>query len=233
MSGTVNVNGAKLLAGAIQGGAATLYASSGTLSLRDPVSDALVQNLYVSGTLTGPGDIHVCGIMTWQAGTMTGTGTTEICPGDTGQINPPGDSCVTLEDRHIVNRGTLTWDQGCIGVGPGGLIDNEGRFCLDSDSRTGMTLSTSQPESLPLFNNTGEICNTTPGRTTVTLPTINTGRIDDPQRNIMFSGKDGDDLTDRVWEGPENTPEGRILPTMRPKSAKTRTRPSTCSLSTR
>jgi hypothetical protein len=205
MTGTVNIKGAKLLVGGLQGLDATLYASSGTLSIRDRSIPSLVRNLYVSGTVTGPGEIRVCGIMTWQAGTMTGTGSTEICPGGGGQINPPGGS-VTL-DRVLVNGGDLNWAAGSVYMGSGALVVNDGTLHANSEA-PGLS-----GDGTVMIDNRGRIVKDTgQGTTSIFIPIDNPGRIDRESGTLMVQNKacshnanTGDDA-DTESEAPEPNP---------------------------
>jgi len=175
MTGTVNVKGAKVLGGGWQGLGAAIYATSGTLETRGSAS--VVQNLYVSGTLTGPGDIRVCGILTWQAGKMTGTGTTEICPGGGGQINPPTGS-LTMSARTLLNRGHLTWSSGSLYVDHAGMLDNRGTFSANAESVRLTCGGSSSTSGGPLIMTTSVIDKGIgSGSTDIDCPILNRGRI--------------------------------------------------------
>lgn len=211
MSGTINVKGANVLAGALQGPAATLYASSGTLSLRDPVSDAVVQNLYISGTLTGPGNIRVCGIMTWQAGTMSGTGTTEICPGAIGQINPPTGS-LTLDRRELDVYGTGSWTSGCLDGYNGATVRITGTWNPNSECPGGMRTHGADL-LVPLILNRGSIIKSQgTGTSSIAWSALNDGPVSAPSGGrIVFNDADGDDVSGDAEPPPLTTPDGREL----------------------
>ncbi len=210
ISGTLNVQGATVLIGAVQGASALLYATSGTLAVEDTATPALVQNLYISGTLTGPGEIDICGNLSWQAGTMSGTGSTVICPGGTGQINPPSGT-VTLDDRVLDVQGTLTWAGGCLTGVNAATITNEGLLYANSECGQGMG-SVDQDRKLPILINTGDLTKLSgSGTTLVTWPTLNEGNIQQSSGHLHFSDSDGDNLDTDVGSPPATTPAGREL----------------------
>jgi hypothetical protein len=183
ISGTLNVQGATVLIGAVQGASALLYATSGTLAVEDTATPALVQNLYVSGTLTGPGEIDICGNLSWQAGTMSGTGATVICPGGTGQINPPSGT-VTM-NRVLDNAGTLTWSSGSVALGSGALIVHTGTMHPNAES--GATMF---GDGTSMVDNAGQLSkNVGSGSTAINVPVDNPGTIGPSTGTLQVQGK--------------------------------------------
>lgn len=172
LSGAVRVNGATVLAGAVQGPDALVYVDGGTLALEEPAAAAVLQSLYVGGTISGPGDVEVCGNLTWQAGAMTGTGAVEICPGGTGQVSPPVGP-VAL-DRVLVNSGDLTWSSGTLTMEPGSLLVNDGTLRANAESSPGLTT-----EGGALIDNRGLLRKDAgQGSTAINVHVDNPGTID-------------------------------------------------------
>ena len=134
LSGAVAVKGATVLAGALQGAGALVYVDGGTLAFEEPAVASVLQSLYLAGTVTGPGELDVCGNLTWQAGTMSGTGKTVLCPGNIATIGAPTAGSVTLDRRWLVNRGDLTWATGSVIGRTGAIISNWGVFHANSES---------------------------------------------------------------------------------------------------
>ncbi|HST56323.1 MAG TPA: Ig-like domain repeat protein [Solirubrobacteraceae bacterium] len=130
LSGTINLAGASVQAGDVQGAsAATLALSGGSLEL---TSTSTTSNVYVltlsGGTLQGAGTLSAAHTLTWTGGTMSGAGVTTLASGATGTVNPGSYNAVTLDQRTLRNQGTLTWSSGSMALYDGAEIDNGGTF---------------------------------------------------------------------------------------------------------
>jgi hypothetical protein len=215
LGGTVRVAGARVTLtnpAPTSGYTALDVASSGTLWLTTPSTLALSQLTLEGGLLNSVGTLDVGGTLDWTGGRLAGLGTLAIDPGATGEIHPPdGSGCADLDEQRVVNRGTLTWDGGCIDAGPGGSIENVGAWHMSSPSGTTRTMSTGSGENdLPILINTGDLFKDGAGRIMINVPAISTGRLQVNSGDIHFN--DGDeDVTGDVEDGPEVTPDGHEL----------------------
>jgi hypothetical protein len=130
MAGTVDLTGASVQAGDLQGStSAALALSSGSLEV---TSASTASNLYAltqsGGTLSGAATLNLAHSLTWTAGTMSGTGETALSSGATGTLNPGNYNYLTLSQRFLSNQGTLTWSTGTLYLQEDAELGNGGTF---------------------------------------------------------------------------------------------------------
>jgi hypothetical protein len=101
---------------------------------------------FLSGTLTGAGDVIVTNLLHWESGTMGGSGRTVVANGGTLTLNN------TTHDlnRLLQNDGIGTWTAGALQMN-GGTFTNKGTFTVNS----GATLSSYGTGGVNRFDNTG------------------------------------------------------------------------------
>jgi hypothetical protein len=152
--------GTTSIAGAYNAGLTTVAA--GTVNF---LSNATTIRATLSGgTLTGPGDVTVAGLMTWTGGAMTGSGRTVA----NGGMEISGPAGKTLDGRALDNAGTATWTtaspSGGITTRNGAVFNNlaGATFIAQLEASAGFGDSTS------VFNNRGTFILTWPGPTTST-----------------------------------------------------------------
>jgi RHS repeat-associated protein len=83
-----------------------------------------------TGTLLGTGALHVSKSFEWRGGTMSGSGSTVLESGSTSTIAPGFDY---LNERLLVNHGTVTMSSGLISLEQNAMITNTGIFKANSE----------------------------------------------------------------------------------------------------
>jgi RHS repeat-associated protein len=128
--------------GAVEAKAAEFSISeSGTLSL--PSGSLTVTSLTFAGAgnLTGAGTLDISGSLGWGIeGAMKGTGSTVILPGATATVSFA--ATAQLEQRQLVNEGTLTHSSGQIAGSAGGKIINKGTYNANGGTVAAPVLNT-------------------------------------------------------------------------------------------
>ncbi len=148
MSGAVEVLSGTVIAGTIEGAAASITVAGaglfggGTLEVNGK-APSTVQNLSVTrtgeekvgGILQGTGELDVTASFTGGGyATMAGTGSTVIEPGATGSIEPISSAGLTLEERTLSNAGTLTLgEESGIAASNHARLLNSGTLILNGD----------------------------------------------------------------------------------------------------
>ena len=160
LSGTIDVAGASVAAGDVQGSAATLVVSAGTLTLSSSSTASSVAGLTLSGgTLTGAAALNVSGTFSWTGGIMTGSGSTVLGSAASGTVNPGNFNEVVLDQRRLANQGTLTWSSGSIALSSSAELDNGGTFNANAQYPTSPNWTSSgilnQDGSSPWVHNSG------------------------------------------------------------------------------
>jgi len=191
---TVEVTAGSNQAVAVDGEGA-LVLSGGSLELSGDTSPSSIASLTLAGgTLSGPGTVHVSGSFSWSAGQMSGSGKTVIDTGATGSINPGGSGSVTMNERELVNAGTLTWSTGSVYGGYGARIDNVGTFKANSQDPSNNWFSTGLLRgagAAPLLLNTGTLVKSAGnGLSVIQFATENDGIIEnaDAEGQLSFTG---------------------------------------------
>jgi hypothetical protein len=86
-------------------------------------------DLTLTGTLTGPGDITVAGTFNWSGGTLSGSGRTTIANGATLNL----DTTAHQLNRALENNGTANWTAGALQMN-GGALTNYNSFTINNPS---------------------------------------------------------------------------------------------------
>jgi hypothetical protein len=211
VAGRFVVQGANVLAESMIGNTANVYATSGNLSILSSPLRSRVDTLYVSGSLTGPGDIDVCGSFTWQAGRLSGDGSTVVCPGATARINPPTGSLV-LDGRRLEVDGVLSWDSGCISGIRGAMIYVGGVLEANSECPSGMSSGGGDEGSEPALVNDGLIRKTAgTGRSSISWGILHRGASHAQSGLLLMNGEELDPADGQMALPREVTPHGREL----------------------
>jgi RHS repeat-associated protein len=153
LSGSVEVSGATLVAQDIQGPAATLTMSSGSLALTgSAVSHVAGFSIYLGGTLSGSGTLDVSSSFYWGSlGVMSGSGKTVLGSGVSGSTYFGAGGYGTLDERTFVNEGSLEWRPGTLDGENGAVFENKGTFDDISDG----TIFAAAGGAAPRVENTG------------------------------------------------------------------------------
>jgi hypothetical protein len=193
LQGTIAINGGTFSVGSVQGQNATVDLQSGTLNMSAGTGNVGTFN-QTGGTVNGPGELDVCGSLNLASGTMSGMGATVICQG--AQASLGGSGQVTLNQRSLVNHGTLTWEGGAVQAENGSVLWNANQLIANAENtsfsaygeamlyNTGSIskiAGTGQTEFDPLFFNQGS------------APSATTGQI--IFRGLNADSYDGDDDT--------------------------------------
>ena len=145
LAGTIVMAGATVKAEALQGPSSTLWlwAGGSTLELTGTTTASHLGTLNVpySATLTGAGTLAIENMLSWASGSMTGPGKTVLAPGANGSIDPGAGNAVSLNERDLVNHGTLTFSSGSIEGRANAELDNTGTL-IDNAQVSGAEWST-------------------------------------------------------------------------------------------
>ncbi len=139
-----------------------------------------------TGTLTGPGDVNVAGLITWNTGTMSGSGRT-FANGDIA-FNVLGGGA-TLNGRRLDNARTATWTnlgQGNLFFSNGAIFNNNGIFEIQNNANI-----LNNGGAASAFNNNGTFRKVVAtGVTEIRIPfnNSNTGVVDVQTGTVNFSG---------------------------------------------
>ncbi|HEX3174293.1 MAG TPA: RHS repeat-associated core domain-containing protein, partial [Solirubrobacterales bacterium] len=172
--GSLSVSGGPLKVG-------TFSLASGTTTLGGSAEPSSVSTFNLTGgTLTGAGTLNVTGSFT-TGGTnvfMTGTGRTVVKPGATAELKQElSGGSISINERTLVNEGTLTFAVGNIYAGTGAVIENSGTFKANSEP-TSVPAFRYSSGAAPLIVNTGNFEKTAgTGTTTVDINFENLGHI--------------------------------------------------------
>ncbi|HEV3319323.1 MAG TPA: DUF6531 domain-containing protein [Solirubrobacteraceae bacterium] len=167
LSGGILVPAGNVTAGKVEGPAAELTVfntgccTHGTVEISGPGVSTL-SSLQISNdaVLSGAGDIDVSSGLTWGgAGVLSGTGSITVESAATGTI----ESGAIIDERTLINDGTLTWSSGYIEARDGAQISNNNTFDANAES------SNMSPGSgaAPLFVNNGVFQKTAGTGTTI------------------------------------------------------------------
>ena len=84
---------------------------------------------FSAGTITGPGNLIVTGLFTWQGGTMSGTGQTNA----NGGLVLRGPNLKALDNRVFNNTGVGSWTGGDLNMGHGAIFNNSDSLDVQSN----------------------------------------------------------------------------------------------------
>lgn len=120
--------------GSLQAGQARVTVSAnGVLELTDTDRASAVDALTLSGNgqLSGAATLNVASALSWSGGRMIGAGdpgpgATILGAGATATINPGNGNRVWLNQRALINHGTMTITSGALAASRGAIIENHG-----------------------------------------------------------------------------------------------------------
>ncbi|HST56708.1 MAG TPA: DUF6531 domain-containing protein [Solirubrobacteraceae bacterium] len=174
--------------------AGTLMIAGGSLELTSASTGSSVASLTVqSGTMLGAGALTVSSVLSWTGGTLSGAGSTVLASGATGTVNPGNLNQVTLDQRTLVNQGTLTWSSGSIVVYDSAEIDNSGTWIANAQYPTSPYWTNAgiinEDASASWVHNTGTFKKTSgSGATTVQVAYDNAGTTLSSSGQLGFYG---------------------------------------------
>jgi RHS repeat-associated protein len=136
LSGYIDITEADVSAGDLQGSGATLKVTGGSLDLTDASTASHLAGFELqTATLSGAGSLEVSSWFYWGvAGSMTGSGQTVLGSGVSGTAYFGIYGSNTLNERTLVNEGTLEWYPG--NLNGSGLIENTGTVIANGGSNT-------------------------------------------------------------------------------------------------
>jgi hypothetical protein len=138
---------------------AAVTLSSGQLYLATPSTVVALTMSGSGGTIDGPGNLTITGMLTWTAGTMAGNGTTNANGGIT--LNGNGQSASeTLSSRRLSNAGNAVW------TGSNSLVLSNGAIFNNLLNATFTVQNDQTISGSGVFNNFGTFMKATGGGTT-------------------------------------------------------------------
>ena len=165
----------------------TLEIVGGSLELSD---SSTVSHLWgfelQDGTLSGAGSLEVLSWFYWgDVSSMTGSGRTVLGSGVSGAVYFSIYGTNTLNERTLVNEGTLEWDPGTLYGENGAIVENKGTFNDVADG----TIFAASGSSSPVFKNAGTFNKTSgTGTATVGFAFENSGTVEAQTGQLAFSG---------------------------------------------
>ena len=187
LKGSFALEGASVTATAsVNAEEATIALSGGSLSIASSKTLTVGHYTQSDGTVEGAGTLALDEAFTWTGGTMSGSGQTVIPTGLSAAIEPGGGSGhVRLEDRTLVNHGTLTLAEGAI-LMSGAEIENTGTFKVNSES-SGYSNQLENWSGTNTLVNTGTVEKTTgTGTTKLGVTLTNEGTLDAATGHFAF-----------------------------------------------
>lgn len=164
------------------------FSATGTLEIGSPTSLEIpsgyvghVANFRLNGVLKGAGDLEVNSSL-WVGPTwvMSGTGTTIVTAGASGEIHS-----MWLEERTLINEGTITASPKTLNMGYGAKIENRGTFNANVEAEFDIHKIGG---AAPNFINTGLFQKTAGvGTTEVDVPFVNYGTIREVTGHLLFT----------------------------------------------
>jgi RHS repeat-associated protein len=159
---------------------------SGTLTLNGALSveagcSATVSGLSVGsgGSVKGGGVLTVSNALTWSSGSMSGTGSTVLLSGATSTM-----SNASLNERTLVNKGSLSIPSGYFSMSNGSRLENSGALTVDTESTEGIVHNVG---AAPLIVNTGTIRKSSgSGETKIKVGLENSGGLKAETGSIVF-----------------------------------------------
>ena len=182
---SVEVSGATVVAQDIQGPAATLTMTAGSLELTGATTSHVAGlSIPFGGVLTGPGTLEVTSSFYWGArSTMSGSGRTVLGPKVSGSIY--FGSYGTLDKRTLVNEGSLEMRPGTLDGENGAVFENKGTFDDVSDG----TIFAATGGAEPRIENTGTFEKTVEtGTSTVGVEFNNGGAVVSEAGSLELTG---------------------------------------------
>ena len=170
-----------------------LILAGGTLEVTGSGEASSVASLKVTGgTLSGGGNLGVTGTFEWTEGTLSGSGETVLAATATGTINPF--ASVSLDERELVNEGSLNWYSGALSASGGAVISNQGTFYANDDGPhcnplcVGVGLLTGSGSGAIENTSTGKLVKSAGSVTYITVPVDNQGTVEVTTGTLQLSG---------------------------------------------
>src|SRR5262249_4895451 len=156
----------------------SLTVTGGTLIVS---SDVSVESLTFSGgTITGSEIMFLAGNSTWSGGTFSGSGVTTVGFGTTLTLS--GIATKTLDQRRLMNNGTIAWTAGDVTATNGATLNNTATGLFDAQTNSRLTGNGT-------FVNAGTLRKSTlTGTTTVQLTFTNTGSVEARTGTLDLAG---------------------------------------------
>jgi RHS repeat-associated protein len=215
LTGDIDVNGASVTAGDLQGPATQLVVSAGSLELNSFSPASRLSNFELwNGSLSGPGTLEVTNHFYWGgAGVMSGSGRTVLGSGVSSAAYFGGYGG-TLDERTLVNEGSFTWYPGTLSDENGAVFENKGTFDVVSEG----TIFADAGGAAPAVENTGtfELTSTSAtGRSVFDVGFDNRGTVDGETGQLVFAGGGvpGEAATG-AWDGAIGTWDPTRLPSI-------------------
>jgi len=186
LSGAIEISGAAVVAQGVQGPEATLTLSSGSLTVTGSAASHVAGfSIYLGGTLSGSGTLGVSSSFYWGAnGVMSGSGRTVLESGASGSAYF-GSYGATLDERTLVNEGSLKWDPGTLEDENGAVFENKGTF----DDISDVTIFAATGGAAPQIENTGTFEKTEGSEaSTVGVEFDNNGIVKGESGQLEFTG---------------------------------------------
>ncbi len=168
---------------------------SGTLDLNgagvSKVAHLTVGRGNENATLTGSSEIDVTGALDWENGTIAGSSKIVLESGTSTKIDPFGP--VKLNQRELINKGTLNWESGAIVAENGAKILNEATFHVDDNGPhcilgcDGVGLSVGSGTAALENTATGKLIKEAGLVTYLEIPFDNQGEVEDLAGQLWFS----------------------------------------------
>ncbi len=177
---------------AIVQGEGSIVISGGSLELKRPPSEgeSTIPVLTISGLgkLIGPGKLRITKTLNWNSGQMAGTGSTVIASGASGSMTG-----VVLNERTLVNNGTLSLPSSYFSMSNGSRLENSGTFTVNTESTENIIHGTGAD---PSILNTGTVRKTSgSGPSAIKVGFENRGTVAAETGTLAFSSSEPLTLT--------------------------------------
>jgi RHS repeat-associated protein len=194
-SGAIDLTGASITAEGLRDSSTVpVSIQAGSLSVAGATASTISNVSLTGGTLGGTGTLKVSSSLEWtgEGGAMSGSGSTVLESGSTAKIEVI--TPARLQQRSLVNGGTLTWTSGAIFLEEGAQISNSGTFyandngpsCGGGCRGTGIDPGTTGSGT---FENTGSVIESAGSRAEVEVGFDNQGSVKANTGELKF--KDG------------------------------------------
>lgn len=172
---------------AIVQGEGSIVISGGSLELKRPASEGEstipVLTMSGSGKLSGPGKLRITKTLNWNSGQMAGTGLTVIASGASGSMTG-----VALNERTLVNNGTLSLPSSYFSMSNGSRLENSGTFTVNTESTENIVHTVGAD---PLIVNTGTVRKASgTGTTAIKVGFENRGSVKAETGTLAFSSSE-------------------------------------------
>ncbi len=192
-SGAIDLTGANVTAEGVKDSAGPVSLQAGTLSVAGATASTISHLSLTAGTLAGAGALKVTSLMEWtgEGGVMSGSGSTVLESGASATINVG--TPALLQQRSLVNEGTLTWAAGALFLEEGAQVSNSGTFYANDNGPScggGCRGSGIDPGTTGsgTFENTGSVIESEGSEVTIEVPVDNQGSVKANTGKLKFRG---------------------------------------------